>query len=510
MSRFAKRIRILSLLLSLLPAVGMAKTLEQPLLFVQEPFERAECGSRIVALQPDGGVRLLTEGFCAAVEPTVSFDGRRVLFAGKLRAGENWDVWEMGVDGSRKLRITSDMGDCREPIYLAMAAVDAPNFRDKVRWIAFTSTAPGAIDEQGRGPLASLYAMSLTPVPGRGTVVWRAGYNLGGDRAPTTLADGRVLFSSWQRQGFALMTISWAGENLNPFYGSHDGATSQLSACELPGERRLVFVEGEGDAEDRSGRLAQVSFRRPLNSYQALSRGEGRYRTPQGLADGRLLVAYARDVDSYGIYLFDEKKGGPGKKVFDAADWHDVDPQPAVARPEPIGRIPMVEFASVLDVGGFKEAGQLQCLNVYESDREESQQVRPGGAKKVRLVEGLPLTLAEGQLLLRKQERRRDDGAWPPPFVATRSLGEAPVEEDGSFYVNVAGNVPFYVEILDGEGEVVTAMRSWMWVRSGDQRGCIGCHENKEMAPENRATQALIKARPASLMGSRKRAGGSH
>ncbi|MBT4497938.1 MAG: hypothetical protein HOC74_09475 [Gemmatimonadetes bacterium] len=508
MSRFAKRVRVLSLLLSLLPVVGMAKGLEQPLIFVQEPLEPTACGSRIAALQPDGDIRLLTEGFCAAAEPTVSFDGRRVLFAGKLHAGENWDVWEMDVNGSRKMRVTSDMGDCREPVYLAMAAVDAPNFRDKVRWIAFTSTASDAIDEQGRGPLASLYAMSLTPVPGRGTVVWRTGYNLGGDLAPTTLADGRVLFSSWQRQGFALMTISWAGENLNPFFGSHDKTTSQLSACELPGERLLVFVEGEGDAEDRSGRLAQVSFRRPLNSYRALSRGEGRYRTPQGLADGRLLVAYARGGDSYGIYLFDEKKGMAGKKVFDAADWHDVDPQPAVARPEPIGRIPMVEFASVLDVGGFKEAGQLQCLNVYESDREESEQVRPGEAKKVRLVEGLPLTLEEGQRLLRKQERGRDDGAWPPPFVATRSLGEAPVEEDGSFYVNVAGNVPFYVEILDGKGEVVTAMRSWMWVRSGDQRGCIGCHEDKEMAPENRVTEALVKAQPTMLLGPRRQGKG--
>jgi len=479
MSRFAKRMLLLSLLLSLCPVVGMAKGLEQGLIFVQEPLEKTECGNRIVALQPDGGLRVLSGGFCAAVEPTVSFDGRRVLFSGKLRADEDWNVWEMDVDGSRKQRVTSGMGECREPVYLAMAAVDAPNFRDKVRWIAFTSTASGTIDEQGRGALASLYAMSLTPVPGRGTVVWRTGYNLGGDLAPTTLADGRVLFSSWQRQGFALMTISWAGENLNPFYGSHDGTTSQLSSCELPGDRRLVFIEGEGDAVDRSGRLAQVSFKRPLNSYQALSRGEGRYRTPQGLVDGRLLVAYARGGDSYGIYLFDEKKGGPGKRIFDAPNWHDVDPQSTAVRPEPIGRIPMVEFASVLDVGGFKEAGQLQCLNVYESNREESERVPSGKAEKVRLVEGLPLTLEAGQRLLRKQERQRNDGAWPPPFVETRSLGEAPVEEDGSFYVNVAGNVPFYVEILDGEGEVVTAMRSWMWVRSGDQRGCIGCHEDK-------------------------------
>jgi hypothetical protein len=75
------------------------------------------------------------------------------------------------------------------------------------------------------------------------------------------------------------------------------------------------------------------------------------------------------------------------------------------------------------------------------------------------------------------------------------------VEADGSFYVNVTGDVPFYVETLDGDGRVVQTMRAWTWVRRGDQRGCIGCHENKELAPENRVTQALGKARPLTLTG---------
>ena len=495
---------VVLVLLAVLPGWAGAEGVDCPLVFTQEPLGGGPEGSRLVALQPDGGTAVLTEGFFAAVEPCVAFDGRRVLFAGKKAREDSWEIWEMDVDGGRKKRVTSGPGDCREPAYLAKAAVDAPNFRDKVRWITFTSTAPGAIDELGRRPLASLYAMSLTPVPGQGTVVWRTTYGLGGDAGPAVLADGRVLFSSWQRDGYALMTISWAGENLNPFYGSHDGEISQLQACELPGERRLVFVEREGETGNHGGRLAQVSFRRPLHSHQILSQGEGRYRTPRGLPGGGLVVSWARAGESYGIYLFDEQNGKPDKQVFDAPDWHDVDPQPVVVRDEPEGRIPTVEFASVLDVGGFKSAGQLQCMNVYESDREELQNVRPGQVHRVRLVEGLPLTLEEGQRLLEQPQERRA-GEWPPPFVRTRSLGEAVVEEDGSFYANVAGDVPFYVETLDETGEVVATMRNWIWVRSGDQRGCVGCHEDKEMGPENRATQALVKAQPANLMGPRKK-----
>ena len=114
------------------------------------------------------------------------------------------------------------------------------------------------------------------------------------------------------------------------------------------------------------------------------------------LPDGRLLVAHDR-AGTYGISLIDEKKGKPGRPNVDDPAWHDVDPHPVVARAEPVGRIPTVEFASVLDIGGFKSAGQLQCLNVHESDREEVQGIRPGQVKTVRLVEGLPLSLEDGK-----------------------------------------------------------------------------------------------------------------
>ena len=74
------------------------------------------------------------------------------------------------------------------------------------------------------------------------------------------------------------------------------------------------------------------------------------------------------------------------------------------------------------------------------------------------------------------------------------------MEPDGSFFVNVIGNTPFFIQILDEHKTVLHTMRAWTWVRSGSQRGCIGCHEDKELAPENRATQALLKMQPAFLI----------
>ena len=36
---------------------------------------------------------------------------------------------------------------------------------------------------------------------------------------------------------------------------------------------------------------------------------------------------------------------------------------------------------------------------------------------------------------------------------------------------------------VDADGNVVYQMKTWIWVRNGDQRGCIGCHERRTQAP---------------------------
>jgi hypothetical protein len=70
-------------------------------------------------------------------------------------------------------------------------------------------------------------------------------------------------------------------------------------------------------------------------------------------------------------------------------------------------------------------------------------------------------------------------------------LGEAPMEEDGSFYIAVPSDKPVRFEVLDDTGHVVRAQRSWIWARSGEEHGCVGCHEDRAVAPENRWPLAL-------------------
>jgi hypothetical protein len=279
---------------------------------------------------------------------------------------------------------------------------------------------------------------------------------------------------------FLLLTASWDGSGLNIFTGDGQGGAFKTMAVESP-DRHLVFVES-ADASALGGQLACVSFRRPLHSHEMLSSGRGYYLNPRPLADGKLAVSYTSGTESYGLYYFDSAKHTAGVKLYDDPKWEDLDVQAVEVRAEPTGLISSV--AERLDWG------DLHCISVYDSDRPEVAHLKRGDVKQVRLVEGMPVPAPARPPAI-------------PPEVRTRVLGEAPVEPDGSFFVRIPGDTPFYMELLDGQGKVLESMTRWIWVRKGTSRGCIGCHENKELAPVNVTTDAVRKGEPHDLRGSR-------
>ena len=71
---------------------------------------------RLLAIRPPP--HCLTPDFFAAADPRISFDGARVLFAGKKTADSPWQIWEMNVDGSGARQVTHCPGDCLKPAYL--------------------------------------------------------------------------------------------------------------------------------------------------------------------------------------------------------------------------------------------------------------------------------------------------------------------------------------------------------------------------------------------------------
>jgi hypothetical protein len=90
----------------------------------------------------------------------------------------------------------------------------------------------------------------------------------------------------------------------------------------------------------------------------------------------------------------------------------------------------------------------------------------------------------------------------PGPDGRTVVLGTAPVESDGSFFVQATGDEPLRFVLLDASGNKIRAEDGWFWVRRGEQRVCVGCHTGPERAPDNRVPQILLRSTtPADMTG---------
>ena len=107
----------------------------------------------------------------------------------------------------------------------------------------------------------------------------------------------------------------------------------------------------------------------------------------------------------------------------------------------------------------------LLCLNAYTSKYEFA----PGSIRTVKLY-------------------TRDAAGNPKP------LGTAPVERDGSFFVQVPTEQPLQIELLDAAGRTLKRESGFFWMRRGEQRGCVGCHAGPETAPENAVPMTLLKS----------------
>jgi hypothetical protein len=63
------------------------------------------------------------------------------------------------------------------------------------------------------------------------------------------------------------------------------------------------------------------------------------------------------------------------------------------------------------------------------------------------------------------------------PLAVKQEHGSVPIGKDGSVCFEVPPCRMLYFQVLDEQYRAVHTMRSWVSVRPGEQRGCVGCHE---------------------------------
>ena len=292
--------------------------------------------------------RALVPGFAASADASVSFDGQRILFAGKRKAGEPWQIWEMALANGSPRRVTSFAEDAITPFYLPLGHVV---YARKMR---------------------TGYQLETIPIEGGEPV--RLTFSPGDHIATDVLRDGRILFEA-------------------PFTGSReiyavysDGSGIETYRCDHGRDRRGGRQIASGDIVfEANGKLAHfTSARATALDYPAAA---GQFSGPIAeTQNGDWLVAWrANAAQTLGIWQWNPGQAAP-RKVLAAEGMQAVEPVLVQPRDTPKWH------PSGL---GNRDGANLLCLSVYTS----KEKIPAGSVATVRAYAlndvGAPVVLGE-------------------------------------------------------------------------------------------------------------------
>ncbi len=422
------------------------------------PGQKAAIGARVCLLDlANGQVENLTLNFTAAAWPAPSFDAKRVLFVGRRNAGDADAVFELSLEDRGVREVSLSVGEIRRAIYFPrLYTLDDDEPAEQIGVLA---TPRGETGE------------ALFTCRADGTRVRRITFAPRGVTAPTVLKDGRLLIGIGDKTSDAvgqptvpvLFSLQTDGTDLFPFAGLYDEFAHRSWPCEID-EERVVFFESPTTGGTR---LAQVLRAGSLRTRREIGQlAAGSYEWPSRFDDSRLLVSYRNDARStYALGIVDLGNGATIAPFFDDPQYDDLAAVRLAPRSPPAGRSSTVDERL--------STGQFYCFDSRLTDR----------------ADGPPTNGVTGVRIFREGTSGQKAGS-----VSEEAVGEAIVEADGSFLLQVPAKMPLRMETFDAEGNVVRAMRSWIWVMPGENRGCIGCHEDRERTPPNRHVLALRKS----------------
>jgi len=404
-------------------------------------------------------VAVLSAGLWSAGAPCVSADGSRVVFVGKAQSNGTWQIYEATALGQRPVCITHIPGGAMDPTIIAGGDLvfASPVPRSGETW---TTPNPVALYRQHR---------SLKPT--------RITFGAKSAVEPTALEDGRILFVSAQPNAvagdephLALFTINNDGTEVTAFTAQHDGVMSIHRPRELPGGR-IAFLAAKTHQPAEPTWAEFVRTARPFASRAPLSGGaEQKCASVEPGPDGGLVLCQmtrgmmGRSMHgSYSVFRT-AAEGTDPQIMFGDPAYDTIEATELRSHAQPKGHISTMDLHS--------EGGTILCLDANRSAYPGSYGTSPK-AQRVRIT-----AIRQGKLA---------------------SLGEVPLQPDGSFMADVPADIPLGFDSLDSEGHVIRTVPPVIWVRAGENRTCLGCHEPHNRAPRNVRPLAALQP-PARLI----------
>jgi hypothetical protein len=496
-------------------------------------------GGRLLARDKGGALReLLPKGTLYDVsDPSVSWDAKRVVFAGLVHPDSSWRIYVVGSGGAGFAAVT------RSDRALDLDSLGATATRRFARYddfdptwlpdgrIVFASTRFPQVAQEGGYAVSNLFVVHAD---GRGLERITTERNSGEEPTidPTT---GRIVYSRWLYNPYLPTDTDPGGLTEDPAKSLADSSGGRIDHWEtvsiLPDGDRIQLALGDPRHRSslwsyqpcvlRDGSIAVVAtaYSKPMViPLQGMlrwfapglggprgefgPRSEGSFgwftlyrgvASPAALPDGR--IAYAADGrgtwpeegpvgadDDFGLYVVDPR-GGKIARIVDLPGTDELDPAPLVRRKVPPVLGPQggiddpawtLPVTRIDQVRRGHDTFRFDDLNVFATGPVDSPfPDAPRIAQDVRIRFFAALA--------------RPEAATGDTLVLVR---EAKLEASGAVHESdIPGDVPMFEQLVDGQGRILRSafapahVPGFNFARTGSGTKCVGCHAGHSALP---------------------------
>jgi hypothetical protein len=345
-----------------------------------------------------------------------------------------------------------------------------------------------------------------------------ASQNLSHTVAPWIRHDGKIGYSRWEHLGgvndVKLFAANPDGTQMLAVAGQHGKPSNSLFSVREIEPNVMIGIATTRNRTIHAGALVKIDARNASDPVcmdpKADSSGHacldeenakfeiltpdvptgngpspvGRYREPSMLPDGRILVSWAdgpvNDLSeqsatppAFGVYIFDPVTKKNQLIYNDPATW-SLNAVAVAARAEPpvIGDL----VSKNQDPGTPVRIGSVDVTKTSLKETVKGGKYGEGApldialkdAVKVRIIEGFSSEGAKGVTMF---GLTMDEGA--------AILGEASVYADGSWLAEIPPFIPVHLQPIDKYGMSIRNQRLWIQGMPGEDRRCVGCHEQR-------------------------------
>ncbi|MCY3023711.1 MAG: alpha-L-rhamnosidase N-terminal domain-containing protein [Planctomycetota bacterium] len=420
-------------------------------------------------VQPDATPRMLLDAGKGAIgTPCVSFDGRSIYVCMAKNGDPFYHIYRVPAEGGEAQQLTTGPFHDIDPAEL-------PDGR-----LVFTSTRIGTFEEYHNPPSRALFVMNAD-----GSDIHPVTHTFVFDNEAKVLADGRILFirsDNFFDRG-KVETLLHAvhpdgtegytefGLDLGPEYGGRLRAFYCGSPAPMP-DGRVAFVSGGGIIVGRPGSREQQHFGMDAGDVAALP-------------DGRLLCTLSKKGNYGRIGVFDpDSKATKVTVVYDGKGMTLHSPAYLGARQRPPVLPPKVDRQLA---GSPTATGILFCQNARFTRNTAAGWPH---VRALRVLGGQGLTMRSSHSYIVHAGSN------------VVELGTVPLAPDGSFAVEVPADMAIAFQAVDAEGRSELNEMSWIFVRPGEKRGCVGCHQPRQSTPMTAvAAMEAMRTAPLKLLG---------